>query len=357
MYRCYLKVLLLCGIGFAFGIPGSAGASDLSTAMDTFAKQLASVLRDDFKTSEVTVGQFVGSPTQNISTGPSIVLALREGLGKHGIEVKRRAAYGVGGEILVAKDHVGRVAARIKGTIYNGAHKTELKFDELITDPAAVAAIFGATVEIPASHSAAKHSKTLHQAILNPKTNVQHHKVSPSKNNPFAVEVVVRDHAGKSKPRQVVEEDGFAYVELRHGEEYGIQVTNGSTDEVAVTVTIDGINNFQFGDNQKLKHFVIAAHQTLLVPGWYRSRTRSDAFRITEYPDSAAAKLNATAEQCGTITVAFSLTQDPTHDRYSKRGFRGKATGFGRQVTTDFREVHRVIGQLVNSVSIRYDKY
>ena len=325
--------------------------------MDAFAKQLADVLRQDFNTSEVSVGQFIGSPTLNISTGPSIVLAIRTQLEKHGIQVKRRAAYGLGGEIYPAKDHVGRVAARIKGSIYDGSQKTELKFDELITEPSAVAAIFGATVEIPANRNQVEHSRTLASAIAEPRISVKHAKVSPSRTNPFSIEVVVLDHTGRYKPRPAVEEDGFAYVDLRRGEEYGIKVSNNSSQETAVTVTIDGINCFEFGNNKKLKHFIVAQHKSIVVPGWYRSLHRSDAFKITDYPESAAAKLGATTEQCGTITVAFSLTQDPHRSSGHDEQFRGKATGFGRQLTTDFKEVQRKIGQLITSISIRYEKY
>jgi hypothetical protein len=87
----------------------------------------------------------------------------------------------------------------------------------------------------------------------------------------------------------------------------------------------------------------------------------SDAFEVTEYAKSAAArKLGSGPARTGTITAAFAAAWEPgeqapaDESEYTRGGSDG--TGRGSAVGVQDRAVNRVIVLVRDVVSLRYSK-
>ena len=71
-------------------------------------------------------------------------------------------------------------------------------------------------------------------------------QIKVSDASPFAVEVLTRRAGGPLKVQQPSGTKGQAFVEIKKGEEYVLRLHNTSKYEAAVSVTIDGVDAFQF---------------------------------------------------------------------------------------------------------------
>src|SRR5206468_1525332 len=93
---------------------------------------------------------------------------------------------------------------------------------------------------------------------------------------------------------------------------YEVRVTNNSTEEAAVTLTIDGIDVFAFSDIKDAKtgkprfsHYIVAPKTSHTIVGWHKTNAVSLGFLVTEYGKGASSQLKSTGD-VGVLTVTFS---------------------------------------------------
>ncbi len=176
---------------------------------------------------------------------------------------------------------------------------------------------------------------------------------------PFPVRVKIGGRA-----REFVIEDNDAFVPVREGEEYEIEVENRSGQPVCMRLLVDGLNTlpergrgageFIVGkrvDLDDARHWVLdpAVSQLFAVRGFVRetgSQGREAAFTVSRAEQSLAARRQFT-DQIGMITAAF----------YAPRsGARGRlGTAAGRELRQNLAERGGIeLGNLLAVVHLRY---
>jgi hypothetical protein len=212
-------------------------------------------------------------------------------------------------------------------------------------------------------------------------------RISSRKGQPFAIEILGQPLAefGKKPPRPVAvgEKDGLATASIQRDQIYEIRIFNHSGREVAVAVSIDGIDLFHFsrdrvvGDKDKerivhlkedealvgrprFSHFILTdgagkAQQELTIPGWHYSQEGDDNFRsflVTAYGKGAHSKAGIAARAgLGTIQVRF-LECYPLAE--NTRPKDGDETGFGPSRKVQTRVVKYGVGAELDSIAVRY---
>jgi hypothetical protein len=348
----------------ADGPPVPAGG--LPGGIASVAEKLERVLKAEGETA-VDVGPFHGPPLA--SSGPGVGKLLVDELARRKVAVKSGARLAVQGRFQVEPDEKTQllrvrltveVVARTGKVVQSFSHPVHFTADDTagadVDGSAALASLTGPTAELPPDQSQKKRHKLLLDRIEAPKCVLRGTRVAAGETSPYAVEVAV---AGKA--RQPVVRDGTAGVEIRRGEAYEVRLVNGSPQDAAVTLTIDGLSVFAFGPKARYTHLIVPAGSTGAVRGWYRTDEESESFLVTEYAKSAAAQLPARPGDVGTITASFAAAW-PKADRqpddepfFVKRG-DGEATGRGPVVRQRYEEVERNIGLVRAVVSVRYTR-
>ena len=174
---------------------------------------------------------------------------------------------------------------------------------------------------------------------------------------------------------------GRTYIEALQGAEYELRVRNGSSDRVAVALSVDGLNTIDARHTSawNASKWVIEPYQTITISGWQMSSERARRFYFTNERDSYGAKIGQTAN-LGVISAVFfrersrpvpitppySIRRDKSES--SEQSVRGQsaprpdddsaATGIGRNVHHDVRWVDMDLDSRPTSeVTIRYEYY
>ena len=174
---------------------------------------------------------------------------------------------------------------------------------------------------------------------------------------------------------------GRTYIEALQGAEYELRVRNGSSDRVAVALSVDGLNTIDARHTSawNASKWVIEPYQTITISGWQMSSERARRFYFTNERDSYGAKLGQTAN-LGVISAVFFRERSrpvpitPPHPvtrdkmESSEQSARGQstprpdddyaATGIGRNVRHDVRWVDMDLeSRAAREVTIRYEYY
>ena len=303
------------------------------------------------------------------STSPAITKALRDELEALKVKVNTRADYEVRGDYRDVDDRQKEMLVRVTAEVVDKAGRKLLDLSPgEIFDPPTMAAILGPTGPPKATATSGSIEPLpgggMLDAVKNPQPAVMISRVSAGKESPYAVEILAV-YGEEVAPRQVEDRDGFPFVKLHQDETYEVNLINKSDYDAAVTLTIDGLNVFQFSENREYVHWIVPAKSSLVVKGWHRSNQVSDRFAVRGLADSAAAKELRTSSEIGTITAVFAAAWPvegpvPPGENAGKgeaETAQGKSgTGFGMPVKADYREVRRRVGRFRSSVSVRYDK-
>jgi hypothetical protein len=335
---------------------------DLSREMAEMAKSLKTLLGEKGQ-GAVAVGEFRGPARLVASGGPAIAKALADELKKLGVTVNRRAALEVNGEFRDVEETTNKMLAlEIKAQVVNrNGERVGTLPARGIFNVTTIASLVGATVAMPADATPEARNEKLAQAVENPKVHLATTRISATPDSPYAIEILVKS-GDDYRPRAATKDDGFAFLTLGRGELYAVKLVNDSPHDAAVTLTIDGLNDFAFSENKDYTHWIVPGKQSLTVLGWHRTNQLSDAFQVAEYAKSAAAERLPNSASLGTITASFAAAwlrgqPAPEDEASAQAGTRaGDATGKGPPVKTDFREVVRDVGRLRASVSVRYNK-
>ena len=358
--RWCFGLLFLCGWMLSADLSSARANSEVNKELTAAAKTVAEFLKQRGDSS-IAVGQFTGPARMPSSSGPSINKILSEQLVALGVTVSRKASLEIKGDYLalVAENKRGP-AAILKGRILDNAGLVLLEFQQSFSQDITVAALFGLTVEIPPDASPREERKRLEESIKEPQANIQQTRVSAGPNSPFSVEELVKE-GDKFVPRGVKDDEGLAFVAINKDEVYAVRVYNEAPFDVAVTLTIDGLNMFSFSDSQQYRSlgvFIIGAKSSGTIYGWHRNNQVSDSFLVTDYAKSAAAELKQSGGELGTITASFAAAwpegSKPPPDEGLTRS--EVATGRGAEVATNYKEVARHFGRMRSAVSVRYTK-
>jgi len=169
---------------------------------------------------------------------------------------------------------------------------------------------------------------------------------------------------------------GQAFVEVPKDYLYEVALTNHAKFDAGVTLTIDGLDVFEFSLDRgakgrpKHKHFIIPAGKTGLIKGWfltadpekkeYKEKRNILSFVVTEYGKGASSKKNVARDKVGVLTVTYAAAWDKDEnkpDDEPKVGKRsGNETGFGPPQGQQFKEVVMQVGVVREVVSVRYTR-
>jgi hypothetical protein len=360
--RAWGAVLCLTLAGNAVQASDKApAASGMRGELAQMARDLKSFL-DKQGEKSVAMGQIVGPPQLAASAGPGLAKILTDELRKNNVDIKRRSRLGLKGEFQDVIDNDGttkRLAVQLRVQVVDRTNKTLVQMDCGILENEDVATLLGATASLSPKAGNKTRNDQLQGQIDNPKAHLAGSRVSAGKDRPFAMEILVDETA-----RPARSDEGQAFVKIDRGEIYTVRLINDADYEVAVKLTIDGINMFAFSEVtnpetglHKYNYVIVPAKSSLTVTGWHRTDEVSDSFQVTELAKSAAAYLNSTAK-VGTITASFHASwakdADPPADELTGRS--GSATGFGPPVEAGFTYMRRSVGVVRDIISVRYTK-
>jgi hypothetical protein len=367
----------------------------LSAEMGVLADQVAQVVKKRNEKS-VTIGAFVLSKSQSpaksgepidSSAGAGIALALADELASRGIGIKKQSVFLVQGSYspvidseskLLALEVTGQVLERASGDVAGtfGTKKIVATIRRGIVDPQSAGRIGGVNFDIPPDATLKQQtaiiaplldtdppvSDTPPQSPFFPDGNVLRTKSE----SPFGLEVLVQKD-GQFVSLPITDDDGQPFVAIARDEIYAIRVVNDAPYDVAVTLRIDGINIFEFGDHkQDYSYFIIGGGKSAVIKGWHRTNKVSDSFLVTEYSRSPAAKVLQPESRVGLITAEFKAAwrtgQPPPSDESAS--WRGEltlsksadATGFGPQTDAEYGVAQRIVGKLRTNLAIRYSR-
>lgn len=202
----------------------------------------------------------------------------------------------------------------------------------------------------------------------------------------FEVDVLIN-----GRPLQEYYARGRTYIEAIQGAEYELRVRNPTSDRVAVSLSVDGLNTIDARHSSawNASKWVIEPYQTITISGWQMSSERARRFYFTNERDSYGAKLGQT-ENLGVISAVFfrerrpvvpvtppypiSRDREKSETRESAKSRAGAtadsraaapvtdddyaATGIGRNVRNDVRWVNMDLdSRAAAEVTIRYEYY
>jgi hypothetical protein len=374
-----LTVVLLAGAAHVRAAdPLRAGLGDVAGRIKEFL--------DASGEGSVAVGAFTGPPQMPSAAGPGFAKVLTEELTRRKVVVKRSSRVAVSGiyravDVDGAGEASGKgLAALVKTRVEDQAGATLVEFDCRITDPAAVAYLFGLTFQSPGPSSAdPSGAKGGGQALWlgyhRPAANVRGSVVTAAPGSPYGIEILVRP-AGQTEyvPRTAVQDDGLSYVPLRRGEEYAVRLINNADHEAAVQLHIDGLSWLAFGETEasgpKPTYVFLKPRSSTRLEGWYINEREVRNFVITHYAETAVAQTNANPDKIGAITATFAACwprggEPPADEGTGPAVARGSplrglpdGTGLGSSSAATFERVRDlpVVGRVRAAVTVRYDR-
>ncbi len=186
-------------------------------------------------------------------------------------------------------------------------------------------------------------------------------QLSSGKGSNYAVEIQVRGNEGYvSQP--LSDDAGLTFVDLSLQDIYGVKVYNRSPHFAAVTLTIDGINMFEFCEvphYKQLGKLVIPPNKSYVIKGWYVRADRTDTFLVDDAAKATPAELKGLhSPEVGTISVKFAVAvPQGIPFPQDEATLRSLATTRGPSITGErFVDGQMKIGVTREVLSIRYNR-
>ncbi|HBE70818.1 MAG TPA: hypothetical protein DDW52_21950, partial [Planctomycetaceae bacterium] len=303
--------------------------------MKDVAAKVKKFLQSERRELHVKLGVFEGFDLLKASGGIEITRALAEEMQAAGIRVSDGAPHLVEGannrRIKIEGEPTKKVQGfRVKPSSFKDERFQSLAleinttvFDEFGEELAILPVqVFGTTAlqisgidaDIPANASEEKRQSQILTQFRTPRTTLEAPSgmdaesiIRPSQQSDFGLEVLLKSGNSLSPREARLAERRRAFIDLHRGEEYVVRLHNNANFEVAVELTIDGVNVFQLAENAALKgsKVIIAPNRTAVVPGWFRNLSESNQFKIGAYQESVAKEQMAPLADVGTITATF----------------------------------------------------
>lgn len=312
----------------------------------------------------IAVGGFTAAASVKGSAGPEIQLRLSEIL--QALDARLDAddyRYEITGNYLPYRDpDSGLQGVKLVGRMVDAEDGTTLgEFPRFVFGAEAVPRLLGLSVS-GRSRDPKRQSALIRAAMKKPTVFVVGAEVAAAPSSEYAMEILVQDR-GRYSPRPIVRDrKSRPFVEIHRNEVYAIRLLNHSRYEAAVKLTIDGVNVFAFTEQKpRPQYWIVPPKQgtspgVTEVRGWDKSQGASIEFKVVDFPDSAAARVQLKpSAQVGLITASFAPCWKDDRDRPRGEG-RARATGFGNEITDHKAHVRRQIGGVRDVISIRYER-
>jgi hypothetical protein len=356
-------------------------SEELRQGLGQLARAILSTIGEK---SSIKVGIFAlkTSDLPGVNSGPGLELLLTRELEsrRQGV-VQAGAPYEVTGDYLFAQQdrlssaRVIKIRARICDSQTGDEIQTLALPGVSLADNKSITDVLQPTVQLPPGESREQRNQRIEEAARRPQVHIHgpgQTLISASATSPFAVEIRARplNDPGPAVPRRAEDRGkrGQAFVDVRRGEVYEVVVWNRSGKEVAVTLSIDGIDNFHFMKERKngrpeLSHWIMARdrgsgkpQEELRIPGWLNSfrdpRDTYLSFLVVGYGQGAVSKEGLKARgDVGVIRVGIFETY-PLREGDTPKG--SDETGFGPAIGGEVRQVRYGVGVELESVAVRY---
>jgi hypothetical protein len=369
----------------AFFLPSPAAASvreKLREQIKPLAQKLLLIMKEEEQTN-IDVGEFSGK--DDVAFGPGFQELLSEELNaiQAGV-ISAKSPLSVRGDYDLVDDPEGR-AEKLKvirlslrivkstGEII-GKLAREIERPTLIKDSEVIAVVLAPPTPLPPAETREQLNRRIQDAKEAPSFHSDGTHLRNMADSPFAIELLATtkdqtpaDYVGWTKvPSRRVEKlpGGLPFVDVKRDEVYAVRVFNGTKNEAAVTLSIDGLDVFSFSEvrtpegRPKYGHFILAPESETIITGWHKTNDRADSFLVTEFGKGAISKLsNPNRGKVGVVTATFALSWEGDNVPEAEKGTRnasGNETGFGPPTKTDIQEVKRKIGVVREVLSVRY---
>jgi hypothetical protein len=351
-----------CAVGVVFcGRPASAESltSDaLQIELNEMAKQIKAVVSKKGG-GAVAIGGFTAATSIRGNNGPEIQLKLSEALQALELVVKTDDyRFEIVGNYQPFEDPSTKLqGVKVVGRVVDAADGGTLaEFPRFVFGEEAVPRLLGLSVQTPANADPKLRSDKFKDALKNPEIKLTGATIR-NPDSPYALAVLVKE-GDKYVPRAATEETGGRpFVPIKKSEVYGLRLINDSDAEAAVALTIDGIEDGRFSQEEpRLRFWIVGPKSHVDVFGWHITREKSIEFKVTDFPDTAAAKVKLKpSEQIGMITAAFSAAWQSDDDKPADEA-SGRGTGFGAEIKFKTQAVKRFIGHTRDTITVRYER-
>lgn len=361
---------------------GIAHAQSLTEAMTQAATQIIAVMKDK-KIPNLEIGEFTPSRVNPANGGPGLQKAIIDALEaqQKGI-VQQKASV-----VLIAKFRVVGDEKDKQGKFIREKVTFELldEEDELIGGRITtffnrlqdIAQTEGITGSLDLDDDTRAQHEDLKKRINKPRASIMDLPDGPVKgtliksspDGKYAIEIATKSIAEAKRqsvlayPLPATVQNGLAEVEIAIQDVYEVRVYNFSDEEIAVQLTVDGLDLFTFSKDRDtttrkpmFSHMIVAPRDTITIPGWHNTiDPNSDenfiSFLVTKLGQGAAGKLPLLARgKIGVITVSVSLA----HQVGSGKSRSSAETGFGPPLKRSQKVVKRTIDPAHDFISVRY---
>jgi hypothetical protein len=376
MFRASRLILIAAAVavlGLLIQPAQRSEGSEQASKVNNLAKKIADFVKTKDQT-EVAINDVVGPPDLASSSGPGIQNLLVQELGKLGVKINQKASLIVEGKYInLTEDGDKKVEDLVVRLILYVTNKSATRLYEVSEDVTYknggnvdIIKMFGMQTDLrqqtKANPDAINHQ--LKKDLEKPPLHLADTKIKTAKDSPYAVEVLVQKQGkGEFVAALPEDNDGKPYVALKKGDVYRLRLHNGAKFEAAVTVTIDGVDAFQFFAPEKDKarptSFLVAPTSARDVKGWPRSTEKLNEFLVGSYSESAAAEVLKSSAKLGTITLCIFpcwVGKTPPPEYEGTRSTNDNGTGIGKEIKEKSNVVQRTFGPLVTSITIRYNK-
>jgi hypothetical protein len=332
----------------------------LSVELKEMAKQVKAVVEKKGGGS-IAVGAFTGTSRIGGHAGPDIQLKLANALTELHLPIdKEHYRFEVGGTYLDFEDPATHLlGAKLIGRLLDVTSGDTLKeIQRFVFGAESVPILLGRSPVTSPNADPQQLSDAFKKAMNDPAIDVQDGtRVKAAPDGQYAIEVLVKKD-GKYVPQRATKNDkGFVFVPIQKKEVYAVRLINESSHKAAVNLTIDGISSFEFStDKPKPKYWIVAPKSSSDIVGWDVDDDHSLEFKVTDFPETAAAKIKLKpSDTIGMIHAAFSAawvkdTEKPSDESVSR------GTGFGDKVNDNKKKVNVNIGHVREQIDVRYER-
>lgn len=347
--------------------------NELRNKLQLTAQNILKISRDQ----PVTVGQFSPTGLPDSNTGPGIEETLTKELEilSPG-SVRANAKFEVKGDYAFVRSRKSPELKEIKILVRLidkefGDEIANSRITTILTGTNSIAETLQLTAMLDPDGSKEERNKALDDTLKHPSVHIHgknNTQISSSPRSEYAVEMLVKplmNHKShQAKPRSATDtlKNGFAFVGIEKGELFEVKVYNNSDREVAVALSVDGIDMHHFSQDRKASghprftHSILAPHSTRTIVGWHNKLTGNDnylSFLVTSYGKGAVSKAGKARGKVGIIHAQFSYCNPLPK---GARARSGTEVGFGPPRDIKERAATYEIDPPHDFVSVRYNR-